>query len=375
MHYLSAGESHGRCLVAILEGIPAGLRIDEDFINRELARRQKGYGRGKRMEIERDKVKILAGVKKGISIGAPIALKIENKDFSIDSLEEIEVPRPGHCDLVGAIKYKQGIRAVSERASARETAIRVAIGAVCKLLLKEFDIEILSWTVSIGKIRIRFSPQIEDLLRSKEVLHCSELNCPDKEAEELMIAELDKAIEEGDSLGGVAEVVVVNLPVGLGSYVHYQRRLDGCLAQALMSIPSVKGVEIGLGFKAAQCLGSQVHDEIFYDFEKKRFFRQKNNAGGLEGGVTNGEPLILRLAFKPIPTLRKCLRSVNIHSKKEAPARIERADVCIVPAGGVIAEAVVSFEIAKAMQEKFGGDSIEEMKRNFKGYLKQVAEQ
>ncbi len=372
MQYLTAGESHGRCLLAILEGIPSGLKIDESFINSELQRRQKGYGRGGRMEIEADKAEILSGLKNKITIGSPLGFKIENKDFTIDSLKEITVPRPGHSDLAGAIKYNQGIREVSERASARETAIRVTVGAVCKLLLKEFNIEILSWTLSIGKIKIKFSPQLSDLTSSRKILLDSALNCPDTEAEELMLTELDKAIQEGNSLGGIVEIVATNLPIGLGSYVDYRKRLDGRLAQAIMSIPSVKGVGIGLGFKATQCFGSEVQDEIFYNSGEKKFYRQTNNAGGLEGGMTNGEPLVLRFGLKPIPTLRSPLKSVDIISKKEAGATVERADTCIVPAAGVVGEAVVAFELAKAMQEKFGGDSLEEMKRNYENCCKEV---
>ncbi|MCD6093991.1 MAG: chorismate synthase [Candidatus Omnitrophica bacterium] len=372
MYYTTAGESHGKCLTAILEGMPSGLKIEEAFINTELQRRQRGYGRGARMEIEADKVEILSGLKNKVTIGSPLTLKIENKDWTIDSLKEITVPRPGQADLAGAIKYREGIREISERASARETAARVAVGAVCKLLLKEFNIEILSWTLSIGKIKIKFSPQLSDLDSSKKILLDSQLNCPDAEAEELMITELDKAIQNGDSLGGVVEIAVVHLPVGLGSYVDWRRRLDGRLAQAIMSIPSVKGVEIGLGFKATQCLGSEMQDEIFYNAKEKRFYRKTNNAGGLEGGMTNGEPLILRFGLKPIPTLKNPLKSVNIVSKKEVGAAVERADTCIVPAAGVIGEAVVAFELARAMQEKFGGDSLEEMKRNWKGYLENI---
>ena len=372
MYYTTAGESHGKCLTAILEGMPSGLKIEEAFINTELQRRQRGYGRGARMEIEADKVEILSGLKNKVTIGSPLTLKIENKDWTIDSLKEITVPRPGQADLAGAIKYREGIREISERASARETAARVAVGAVCKLLLKEFNIEILSWTLSIGKIKIKFSPQLSDLDSSKKILLDSQLNCPDAEAEELMITELDKAIQNGDSLGGVVEIAVVHLPVGLGSYVDWRRRLDGRLAQAIMSIPSVKGVEIGLGFKATQCLGSEMQDEIFYNAKEKRFYRKTNNAGGLEGGMTNGEPLILRFGLKPIPTLKNPLKSVNIVSKKEVGAAVERADTCIVPAAGVIGEAVVAFELARAMQEKFGGDSLEEMKRNWKGYCEDV---
>lgn len=374
MQYLTAGESHGQCLIAILEGMPSGLKIDESFINSELQRRQKGYGRGGRMEIEADKVEILSGLKNKITIGSPIGLKIANKDWTIDSLKKITVPRPGQADLAGAIKYRQGIREVSERASARETAVRVAVGAVCKLLLKEFDIEILSWTLSIGKIKIKFCPDLSDLASSRKILLESQLNCPDAEAEELMITELNKAIQEGNSLGGIVEIAVVHLPVGLGSYVDYRKRLDGRLAQAIMSIPSVKGVEIGLGFKSTQCLGSEVQDEIFYNAEEKKFYRQTNNAGGLEGGMTNGEPLVLRFGLKPIPTLKSPLKSVDIVSKKEAKAAVERADTCVVPAAGVVGEAALAFELAKAMQEKFGGDSLEEMKRNWKGYCEDVKE-
>ncbi len=335
LRYLTAGESHGKSLLAILEGMPANLSLSEDDINRELARRQQGYGRGERMKIEDDKVEILSGVKNGKTIGSPIALQIKNKSTEINA--PITRPRPGHADLVGAIKYNQDdMRNVLERASARETASRVAVGAICKKFLSEFQIIISSRIIHIGG------------LADETEWHKA----------------IDKAKAEGDSLGGVFEVKVENVPVGLGSYVHYDRRLDGVLAQALMSIPAIKGVEIGLGFEAAKMPGSKVQDEIF--IEKCCLARKTNNAGGLEGGVSNGQLIILRAAMKPISTLKKPLKTIDFKTKEAVEAHVERSDVCAVEAAAVIGEAVTAFEIAKAFLEKFGGDSLEEVRHHFK---------
>lgn len=370
LRFLTAGESHGECLAGILEGLPAGLEIDKRQIDRELARRQKGYGRSIRMQIERDKVKILSGVRRGKTIGSPLTLLIANKDFKINTLPSISCPRPGHADLAGALKYNtKDIRDVLERASARETAMRVAIGAICKILLQEFKVEVISHVIRVGRASVqkdRFS-----FIQIKEKAAKSCLNCADKDAETEMLAEIDRAKEEGDSLGGVFEIVAINLPAGLGSYVHWEKRLDARLAWALMSIPAVKGVEIGAGFIGASLRGSQVHDQIFYE-PKRGFFRKTNNAGGLEGGVTNGEPLVLRCAMKPIATLKNPLPSINIKNKRSTRASVERADVCAVPAASIVGEAAVAFCLACVWLEKFSGDSLGEVKRNYQGYLRQI---
>ena len=372
LRYLTAGESHGKCLLAILEGMPQGLNVDTKAIDRELARRQSGYGRSARMDIEKDEVEILSGIREGRTMGSPIALMIKNRDYRIDKLPSLARPRPGHADLSGAIKYNQpDLRNTLERASARETAVRVAVGAVSKQLLSEFAIDILSHVVSIGRIKAHTADLDFDQIRSKS--SNSILNCADKAAEKLMIAEIDKMKERKDTLGGVFEIIVISVPVGLGSHVHYDRKADGRLCGALASIQGIKGVEVGLGIDATKRAGSKVHDEIFYETDKG-FFRNTNNAGGIEGGMTNGEPIILRAAMKPISTLGSPLRSVDLGTKKPTKASVERADVCAVAAAGVIGEAVVAFELANLMIEKFGGDSILEMKRNYEGYLKQVSE-
>lgn len=370
LRYLTAGESHGKCLVGILEGLPAGLKVDIGRINQELARRQKGYGRGGRMKIEKDRVEILAGLRKNKTIGAPLALLIGNKDFKINVLPEVSSARPGHADLAGALKYNtKDIRDVLERASARETAMRVAIGAICKTLLQEFNIEVISHVTQIGKVCFQMKKMSFNQIRQKAGKSC--LSCADKIAEAEMIEEINRAKRVGDSLGGIFEIVAINLPIGLGSYAHWERRLDARLAASLMSIPAVKGVEIGAGFLSASRRGSQVHDAIFYS-SSKGFFRKTNHAGGLEGGITCGGPLILRCAMKPIATLRKPLASVNIKSKRPTQANVERADVCAVPACSVVGEAVVSFCLAQACLEKYSGDSLIETKRNHQGYLKQI---
>lgn len=379
LRYLTAGESHGKCLVAILEGMPAGVRVDVKRINKELLRRQRGYGRSLRMKIESDRIEILSGVRKAETIGSPISLRIENKDFKIDRLPRVRSPRPGHADLPGVIKYDRAdIRDILERASARETAARVAIGAICKLLLREFNIELLSHVVMIGGIEAGISAADMDEVKStalfKEIKSRSSrssLSCANKTAEKLMIEEIDKAKKAGDTIGGIFEIIAINLPPGVGSHAHWDRRLDGRLAQALLSIPGIKGVELGLGFEAAKLLGSQVHDEICYK-KGKGFLRSSNNAGGIEGGMTNGQPITLRCVMKPISTLGCPLSSVDILSKRKTRATMERSDICAVPAAGVIGEAVVAIELADAMVEKFGGDSLKEMKRNYQGYLKQV---
>ena len=341
LRYLTAGESHGECLIAILEGMVAGLGVDKKFIDAELARRKLGAGRGGRMKIENDRVKILSGLRKGETIGSPIGLMIRNRDFSIDRLPVVACPRPGHADLAGAIKYnRDDLRDILERASARETAVRTAVGAVCKLFLEEFDIEVKSRVIMTGNIA--------------------------------------SARKKGDTVGGIFEVEATGAPVGLGSFAQADRRLSAKLAAALISIQAIKGVEIGLGFEYAKRFGSEAHDAIFYSKpaacpgQAMGFYRKTNNAGGLEGGVTNGGPIVLRCAMKPISTLLKPLASVNIKTKKPAQAAVERSDVCAVEPAAVVAEAVVAFELANAICEKFGGDSLGEAKRNFEGYLKQV---
>lgn len=370
LRYLTAGESHGRCLVAILEGMPAGLEVDEEIINLDLRRRQLSIGRGPRMAIEYDTAQILSGLRKGVTIGSPLALLIENKDASINSLPAVTRPRPGHADLGGAIKYdRSDIRDILERASARETAIRVALGGVCKILLDEFDIEILSHVVEIGGIKADVEGLDFEELKKRTLK--SPLNCADKKAEKTIIKKIEAASKDGDTLGGACEIIAVGVPVGLGSYAHSDRRLDGRIAGALMSIQAIKGVEIGLGFRSAVLLGSQVHDEIIYD-RKKGFSRRTNSAGGIEGGITNGEPIVVRIAMKPIATLGKPLASVDIKTKQKIKAVVERHDICAVAAAGIVGEAVLAFELANAMTEKFGGDSLSEMKRNYAGYIKQV---
>ena len=370
LRYLTAGESHGGCLVAILEGMIAGLKIDRGLINVELSRRQAGYGRGLRMKIESDEVEILSGVRKSETIGGPIALLIKNKAENINKLPSFTNPRPGHADLAGALKYnRRDLRDILERASARETACRVAVGSIARQMLSKFKIEILSHVTNIAGIKID-TPG----LSFKEVkARClkSKLNCADAGSEKLMLAEIDKAAKSGDTLGGIFRLIIKGLLPGLGSHVSYDRRLDACLAGAITSIQSVKGVEFGMGFSAADKKGSKVHDEVFYRKEKG-FYRGSNNAGGIEGGMSNGEDIVLAAAVKPVSTLRRPLKSVDTISKKQILARFERADVCIVPAAGVIGEAVAAFEIARVMIEKFGGDSLDEMKRNYQGYIRQI---
>ena len=380
LRYLTAGESHGPMLTAILEGIPADLSLVAEEINLDLGRRQRGYGRGGRMRIEKDEANIVGGVRHGLTMGGPIAILIANRDWEnwkrtmdskpvdreADPKEPVTRPRPGHADLAGALKYGQrDIRNVLERASARETAARVAVGAVCKRLLREFDIEVFSHVTEIGGIVAKVDGL--PFAQSRDRAEGSEVRCADAEAGEAMMRKIDEARRRGTSLGGVFEVVVLNLPVGLGSYVHWDRKLDGRLAQAVMSIQAIKGVEIGLGFEGAKRFGFETHDEIFY--EDGRFVRKTNRAGGLEGGMSNGQPIVVRGAMKPISTQYAPMASVDLLTKEPFKASIERSDICSVPAAGVIGEAVVAFEIARALREKFGGDSLEEMTRNYRGYL------
>jgi chorismate synthase len=375
-------ESHGELLMGILEGMPSGLLIRVTDIDSDLARRQGGHGRGGRMKIEKDSVKIFTGVRWGRTLGSPIGLMIRNKDWDnwrskmspdaafLNSAEAVTRPRPGHADLAGALKYDtEDIRNVLERSSARETAMRVAVGAVCKRLLDEFGIGIASHVIAIGSVYAKVERlSLREIRRKTEN---SDLRCADHDAEKRMVRKIDEAQRAGDSLGGIFEIVVSGVPVGLGSYVHWDRKLDGRLAAALMGIQAIKGVEVGSGFGVANRPGSLVHDEISWT-PKSGFFRRTNNAGGIEGGMSNGEDIVLRAAMKPIPTLMKPLRSVDIVTRKSFKASVERSDVCAVPAAGVVGEAVVAFEIAAAMVEKFGGDSLDEMRRNFEQYQKRL---
>ena len=385
LRFLTAGESHGKALLVIVEGLPAGLSVKEDAINDQLARRQKGYGRGGRMKIEQDKAEILSGIRGGKTIGSPIAIKIDNKDWANwqkimdvaqDDLGQAKVvhhPRPGHTDLPGGIKYDHhDLRNILERSSARETAARVAAGSLARLLLEEVGVSLVGHVINLGGVRTGSDrPSVSEIARLSET---SELRCIDKMVEAQMIARIDDAKKSGDSLGGVFEVVVEGLPVGLGSHVQWDRKLDGQLAQSVMSIQAIKGVEIGMGFASADHAGSEVHDEIFFDKKRKKFYRKRNNAGGLEGGITNGEPLVIRAVMKPLSTLYRPLQSVNIITKEPYEATVERTDITAVPAAAMIAENCVAFTLAQALLEKFGGDSIKEIRRNFEGYLKQVEE-
>ena len=384
LRFLTAGESHGPELVAVVEGYPAGFDIDLAKVNHDLARRQKGHGRGGRMAIERDEVRVVSGVRFGRSMGSPITLIVENHDFknwvkrmSVDpadrgAAEPVTRPRPGHADLAGVLKYNlDDVRDVLERASARETTMRVAVGAFAKLLLEPFGITTLGYVASIGSTEARtpIDMSIEDLAR---VTEASQVRVADPDAERAIIAEIDECKKTGDTLGGVVEVVATGLPVGLGSHVQWDRKLDGRLAHVLLSLQAVKGVELGLGFRAAAMRGSALHDEIAYDAGARRFIRNSNNSGGTEGGMTTGEPLRVRVAFKPLSTLMRPLRSADIRTKAESVGNTERSDVCAIPAAAVIAEAVVAFELANAFVEKFGGDSRTEIARNYQGYLEQV---
>ena len=378
LRYLNAGESHGQGLVAVVEGMPAGLPITAEMINQDLLRRQGGYGRGGRMRIEKDQIEFTCGVRKGKTLGNPIGLFIRNKDWEnwkdIMAVEPgppptkrvVTRPRPGHADLVGAIKYgHHDIRNVLEKASARETAIRVAIGGVAKALLGEFGMRVVSYTKSIGTVE---APPVEDPVVAYERAEESQVRCPDPGAGDKMIELIRSAKHKGDSLGGVFEVVVTNPPIGLGSYTQWDRRLSTRLAMAAMSIQAMKGVEIGMGFESARRFGSEVHDDIYHDESEGKFYRKTNNAGGLEGGISNGQPIIIRVAMKPIATLYSPKNSVDIETKEAFEATVERSDICTVPAAGVVGEAVIAYEMANAMLEKFAGDNLEEMKRNYDSY-------
>ena len=381
LRFFTAGESHGPALTAIVEGFPAGVPVTAETINADLARRQQGYGRGGRMKIERDEVQLRSGIRFGESLGSPITLVVENRDWANwtskmsaraedrDPKYVVTRPRPGHADLTGALKYdRRDVRDILERASARETTMRVAIGGLAKCLLRELGIEVRAWVSEIGNIRANHDGMTPDEIFAKA--EASEVRLADPEAEKAIIALVDECKKAGDTLGGVVEVVATGLPPGLGSHVQYDRKLDGRLAGALLSVQATKGVEIGLGFEAARRRGSAVQDEIGYD--EAGFNRRTNNAGGTEGGMSNGAPLVVRVAFKPISTLMKPLSSVDLHTKQETKGNIERSDVMAIPAAAVIAEAVVAFVLADAVLEKFGGDSLREILRNREGYLEQV---
>jgi chorismate synthase len=378
--FTTAGESHGRALVVILEGMPAGLRVTAGRVNAELKRRMGGYGRGARMKIEADQIEWLAGVRAGETLGSPIAMLIWNRDWEHwqdvmapeadapgeERRRQVTRPRPGHADLVGVLKYdRQDARDILERASARETVARVAAGAVCRIFLEEFGVAIGSHVVELGGVTAQVLLPLPVPLNA--AADQSPVRCLDPDAEREMIARIDAAKAAGDTLGGVVEAVALGVPVGLGSHVSWDRKLDGRLAQALMSIPAVKGVELGLGFEAARRRGSEVHDEILPGFD-----RATNRAGGTEGGMTTGEPLVVRVAMKPISTLMSPLRTVDLKTGSPAQAQSERSDVTAVPAMGVIAEAMIALTLAEALLEKFGGDAVSETKRNYEGYQIQV---
>lgn len=376
---LTAGESHGPGLTAVIDGLPSGLRIDREYINNQLKRRQAGYGRGGRMRIEEDRVKIISGVRGGITLGTPVALYIENMDYrnwqgimgaEAADLEVKQVlrPRPGHADLAGAMKYRhEDMRNVLERSSARETAARVAVGAVCRKLLEEFRIKIYSQVLAIGTVSCS-AVDIGEQPHLAVAVDESPVGCADPEAARLMMEAIDEAKASGESLGGCFEIEVHNVPPGLGSYSEGERRLDARLAAAVMSIPAIKAVEIGDGVKAAGLPGSQVHDQIYYN-EEQGLFRTTNTAGGVEGGVSNGEPIRIRGYMKPIPTLYKPLMSVNTRTWEPETADIERSDVCAVPAARIVGEAVVSLVLADEMLRKFGGDTLQDMKNGYIHYL------
>lgn len=386
LRFETAGESHGECLVATLTGLPAGIRVSLDAVNRELWRRQQGFGRGGRMKIETDTAEIVAGVRHSKTIGSPIAILIRNKDWKnwtealpVEDIEGAEDkqkpltrPRPGHADLAGAIKYNfHDARYILERASARETTARVAVGALAKAFLAEFGIGVLSHVIQVGDARLERNAawqELVELSRKDEVL----LGCVDPEAEQRMKQVVDQAYRTGDTVGGVFEVVAHGVPPGLGSHITWDTRLDGRLAQAIVSMQAVKGVEIGFAAEGAASFGSRVQDTIHYNRDERRFTRGANRAGGLEGGMTNGQDVLVRGFLKPISTLRRPLESVDLATRESALAAYERSDVCVVPAAGVIGEAMVAIVLAQAFLEKFGGDSLGETKRNFEGYMEQV---
>lgn len=390
LRFLTSGESHGKALIGILEGIPSGMLLSSEDINRELKRRQMGYGRGGRMQIESDRADIISGLRWGKTIGSPISILIENKDWKnwqagmspdiehAGSINPVTKPRPGHADLAGALKYAHSdIRNILERSSARETAMRVALGAIAKKLLFEFGIRFGSYVTQIGSIkmqRIEYETESSDLETFLKMADESPVRCPDTETSVKIVQLIDDAMKNGDTLGGIFEVIITGVPPGLGSHIQWDRRLDGLLCHAIMGIQAIKGVEIGAGFGMAEKKGSEIMDEIFYDAENRGFYRKTNNAGGIEGGMTNGMPVVVRAIMKPIPTLKKQLRSIDIITKEPFEAAYERSDTCAVPAASIIAEAVTAIVIADAFLEKFSGDSIGETARNYNSYLQYLKE-
>src|SRR6202046_3471367 len=386
LRFVTAGESHGQALVAWISGLPAGVPVDLEFIGRELHRRQLGFGRGGRQRIEKDQADILAGVRHGVTIGAPIALRIENRDWknwekampvedsegAEDARRRLTAPRPGHADLAGSQKFNlHDARYILARASARETAARVAVGALAKLFLREFGVTVLSHTIAVGHVRLEREATWDEIVAICENLE-SPLRCVDPEAEAKMKAEVDHVLRAGDSVGGIFEVIARGLPPGLGTHAQWDEKLDGKIAQAIMSIQAVKAVETAAGVTNSGSFGSEVQDEIRYDKGVRRFDRSSNRAGGLEGGITNGQDVVVRGYLKPISTLRRALLTADMNTKEEVKAAYERSDVCVVPAGGVAGEAMLSLILAGAFLEKFGGDSIEETRRNFDGYQRQL---
>jgi chorismate synthase len=377
LRYWTAGESHGKAMLALVDGFPAGVEIETDSIDRELRRRQGGYGRGGRQRIETDKVEILSGIWHNTTLGSPITLQVVNKDYKLERLDDLPRPRPGHADLTGAIKFLGSIRAILERASARETTVRVAAGALAGQLLRQFGISTIGYVVELGGIEI--TPQAGTLEEQRKLRDASEVYSLNPDQDDEIKALIDAKGKEGDTLGGIVEVRVEGLPFGLGTHAQWDRKLDGRLAQAVMAVQAIKGVEIGLGFEAARRPGSQVHDPIQYDESQKDspnlgYVRPTNNAGGLEAGMTNGQPLVVRAAKKPISTLRKPLESVNLDTKQPEMASYERSDVCAVPACSVIVENVVAFEVACALVDKFGGDHLDEMKARYELFLSMARE-
>ena len=386
LRFVTAGESHGQALVAWVSGLPAGLRVDFDFVNGELHRRQLGYGRGGRQKIERDRAEAISGIRHGQTIGAPVALRIENRDWAnwekalpvedapefADAKRALTAPRPGHADLAGALKFNlHDARYVLERASARESAARTAAGALAKLLLAEFGVRVLSHVVRVGPVALAREARWEEIEAVCANLE-SPLRCVDSAVEEQMKAAVDRALREGDSVGGVFEVVARGVPPGLGTHAQWDEKLDARLAAAVMSLQAVKAVEIGAGVRNATAPGSTVQDEIGYDAAARKFVRRSNRAGGLEGGMTNGENVVVRGYLKPISTLRRPLETADLVTKEPVKAAYERSDVCVVPAAGVAAEAMVAFVLAQAFLEKFGGDALEETRRNFEGFTNQL---
>ncbi|SCI71656.1 Chorismate synthase [uncultured Clostridium sp.] len=383
LRYITSGESHGKCLTSIVEGIPANVLVDIDEINLEMKKRQSGYGRGGRMKIESDKVEILSGMRGKVTIGSPIAIQIMNKDYEnwtkymnpVDDIDKeikkVNNVRPGHADLVGALKYGfDDARNVLERSSARETASRVAVGALCKQVLKQFNIEFASHIVKIGDAEI---DKIYDFNYIKDNVDSSEVRCVDKNIEKLMIKEIDFAKENKDTLGGIIEIRVKNVPPGLGSYIHYDKKIDAHIAMNIMSIQAIKGIEIGIGFEVASKKGSDVMDEIFYNKEKG-IYRETNRLGGIEGGMTTGDEILIRCAMKPIPTLYKPLNSININTLENYKATVERSDTCAVPACSIVCENVVAFVILQFFLEKFGKDNIEDIKKSYISYMNRLGD-